>query len=78
MEKGFSTHTTDINGEVIRLGDVVGYDFEGSTSSFIVVFEGNAFRKQYKGWDKSLEKPILEYGQQAINMRLVIIKKESQ
>ncbi len=74
MENGTPTNTIDITGQVISLGDVVGYDFAGETSVFKVVFEDNAFRKSYKRWDKSLTKPILEYGNQAQIMRLKIIK----
>lgn len=73
MEKGFPTHTTDINGQVIKLGHLVGYDFSDNTSFFEVVFEGNAFRKKYEGWDESLEKPLLEYGMMAKIMGLKII-----
>lgn len=73
MEKGFPTHTKDITGKVIKLGDVVMYDFEENTSSFVVVFEDNAFRKKYKKWDKSLPKPLLETGEEALMMRLKIV-----
>lgn len=73
MEKGFPTHTTDINGQTIKLGDIVGYDFDGDSTVFEVVFENNAFRKKYKKWDKTLEKPLLEYGNAAINMRLKVV-----
>lgn len=71
--KGFPTLTRDINGQVIKLGDIVGYDFKGDKSTFEVVFEDNAFRKRYKDWDETLQKPMLEYGDQALKMRLKII-----
>lgn len=73
MEKGFPTHTTDINGQVIKLGDIVKYDFDDDSTVFEVVFEENAFRKLYKKWDKSLPKPLLEWGGQALAMRLKIV-----
>lgn len=69
---GFPTHSVDILGRVICLGDKVGYDFDDSTSKFIVVFEDNAFRKQYPKWDISIPKPILEFGHAALDMRLKI------
>ena len=74
LPKGFPIHSIDITGQQICLGDHVTYDFEDTTSSFVVVFENNAFRKKYKKWNKSLEKPILEYGDQAKKMRLKVIK----
>ena len=75
IPKTFPTHSEDINGEIIHVGDIVGYDFkEDANCSFEVVFEGNAFRKKYKKWDKTLEKPILECGEFAKKMRLIIVK----
>lgn len=74
LPKGFPTHTKDITGRQICLGDKVTYDFDDNTSSFEVVFEDNAFRKKYRGWDRTLEKPILEYGNRAKAMRLKLIK----
>jgi hypothetical protein len=74
MQKGDPTHTVDINGKVICLGDKVGYDFDDSTSTFIVVFEDNAFRKKYSKWEKDLEKPLLETGKRALEMRLKVIQ----
>ena len=76
MKKGTPTHTKDINGQTICLGDLVWYDFPDSSPSekFTVVFEDDAFRKSYKGWDKTLQKPLLETGEQAKYMRLKIIK----
>lgn len=70
---GFPTHSVDITGKQICLGDKVMYDFDDEESSFIVVFENNAFRKKYPKWDKTLEKPILEYGRVAKEMRLKIV-----
>ena len=74
LTNGFPTHSFDINGKQICLGDKVTYDFDDNTSSFIVVFENNAFRKKYSRWDKTLEKPLLEYGFQAEKMRLKVVK----
>ena len=71
---GFPTHSIDINGKQICLGDKVTYDFHDNTSSFVVVFENNAFRKKYPRWNKTLEKPLLEYGFQAKKMRLKVVK----
>ena len=78
FQKGFPTHTKDISGKKICLGDKVTYDFEDNTSWFIVVFENNAFRKKYPGWGKSLEKPLLEYGVAAIRMRLKIVAQQEE
>lgn len=75
---GFPTHTKDITGETICMGDTVGYDFDDSTSTFTVVFEDNAFRKQYKDWDETLPKPFLESDKCAKNMRLKIIQPASE
>jgi hypothetical protein len=74
---GFPTHTTDVNGETICVGDTVGYDFSDSSKreNFIVVFENNCFRKKYKRWDKTLPYPFLEWGRQADTMRLIIRNK---
>lgn len=73
---GFPTHTKDINGEVICLGDIVDYAFEGDDPCpFEVIFEQNAFRKKYKKWDKTLTKPLLEFGYEAEIMRLKIVRK---
>lgn len=74
ISKGFATHSVDINGRVICLGDKVTYDFEDNTSEFIVVFEENAFRKKYPKWEKSLPKPMLEWGKQALELRMKIIE----
>lgn len=74
LAAGFPTHSQDINGKTICLGDKVTYDFEDNTSSFIVVFENNAFRKKYPRWDKTLEKPMLEYGIMAERMRLKVVR----
>lgn len=71
-----NTHTKDITGKTIRLGDIVDYDFnDDDPCPFTVVFEENAFRKHYKGWDNTLQKPILEHGKQAKEMRLKIISR---
>ena len=77
LEAGFPTHSIDITGKRICLGDKVTYDFDDNTTNFIVVFENNAFRKQYPKWDKTLEKPILEYGLRAKEMRLKVIHSAS-
>jgi hypothetical protein len=68
-----ATHSIDVTGKIICLGDKVTYDYDDSTSFFIVVFENNAFRKKYPVWEKNLEKPLLEYGVKAKQMRLKII-----
>lgn len=73
LKKGFPTHSKDIAGKTICLGDKVTYDFDDNTISFVVVFENNAFRKKYPKWDKTLERPILEYGFAAEKMRLKIV-----
>ena len=73
LPKGFPTHSKDISGKQICLGDKVTYNFDDNTSSFVVVFENNAFRKKYPKWEKTLEKPILEYGFAAEKMRLKIV-----
>ena len=74
LAAGFPTHSIDITGRRICLGDKVSYDFDDNTSSFVVVFENNAFRKKYPRWDKTLEKPILEYGAMASKMRLKVVR----
>jgi len=72
LNAGFPTHSFDIDGKQICLGDKVTYDFDDNTLSFVVVFENNAFRKMYPKWDKSIEKPILECGIMAEKLRLKI------
>jgi hypothetical protein len=75
LKAGFPTHSFDITGKQICLGDIVDYDFEGDDPCpFEVVFEDNAFRKKYKKWDETLTKPILEFGESEKNMKLKIIK----
>jgi len=79
LPAGFPTHTDDINGQRICLGDKVVYDYKGESNSyFIVVFENNAFRKKYPGWDETLIKPILNFGTQAKLMRLKVAEKASR
>jgi hypothetical protein len=73
LEKGFPTHSTDINGKPIRLGDYLTYDFNDNETFFQVVFEDNAFRKKYRNWKEYIEKPLLEYGGAVTNMRLVCV-----
>lgn len=71
---GFPTHSKDITGKTIRVGDKVVYNFKGESNGyFIVVFENNAFRKAYPAWDQENEKPLLEYGKQAEAMKLKIV-----
>jgi hypothetical protein len=71
------TSTVDINGKRIYLGDIVDYDFkEDDPSPFKVVFEHNAFRKKYKDWDDTLVKPILEFGVEAKEMRLIKVSDD--
>jgi len=72
LAKGFPTQTKDITGKQILVGSIVTYDFEDNTSYFRVVYENNAFRKEYPNWDQELEKPLLEYGKRAEEMRLKI------
>lgn len=76
LPKGFPTSTVDISGKTICLGDEVTFDFPDDKSSFIVVFEDNAFRKKYKTWNDELEKPFLQYGNFAKEMRFKIVKKK--
>lgn len=74
LPKGFPTQTKDITGKQICLGDKVCYNFKGESNGyFIVVFENNAFRKSYPTWDQENEKPLLEYGRQAEEMKLKIV-----
>lgn len=77
LPNGFPTHTADVNGQIICLGDTVGYDFTDSSKNetFTVVFERNSFRKRYKKWNKTLPNPLLETGLEAKSMRLIIRKK---
>ncbi|HEY6914807.1 MAG TPA: hypothetical protein VI413_09035 [Paludibacter sp.] len=73
---GYPTHTKDITGRQVCVGDKVVYDYKGESNGyFIVVFEENAFRKKYPKWDPKLGYPLLEFGEQAINMRLKVVKK---
>lgn len=73
---GFPSHTKDINGATIYTGDEVTYDFEDNTATFTVVFEHNAFRKKYyRDIDDGNIKPMLEYGIDALKMRLKVIQK---
>lgn len=74
MQSGYPTHTNDITGRCICLGDEVKYDYPDNIASFIVVFENNSFRKKYADLDESLPKPLLEYGEQAKRMRLKVVK----
>jgi hypothetical protein len=74
LAKGFPTQTKDITGKQILVGSIVTYDFEDNTSYFRVVYENNAFRKEYPNWDQELEKPLLEYGKRAEKMRLKIFQ----
>lgn len=74
MQPGFPTHSTDITGRVICMGDIVTYDFDDNTNTFEVVFEQNAFRKKYKGWNSLNPRPLLEYGRDAQTMRLKVLK----
>jgi hypothetical protein len=75
MQKGYPTHTTDVNGEIIRLGDIVGYNNEGNTSFFEVVFLENAFRKRYLDWGDDIMPNVLECGNSAKKMGYLIHKK---
>ncbi len=75
LPPGFPTHTKDIDGKQICLGDICTYDFEDNETNFVVVFEDNAFRKKYKRWTKNLERPMLEYGNMAKKMRIKLVFK---
>ena len=77
LPKGFPTHTVDISGKQICLGDRVGYDFSDEDSFFTVIFENNAFRKKYENWDDRMEKPILECGNMAQIMKFKIIDNKN-
>jgi hypothetical protein len=68
------TQTRDINGDIIMLGDKVGYSDPEKKSIFTVILEGNAFRKHYPDWDETLPKPILDYGRKADKLEFIIIK----
>lgn len=71
---GFPTHTKDITGKTICLGDVCDYDFpDDDPCPFEIVFEENAFRKKYPKWNKDLPKPILEGDFGAESMRIKIV-----
>ncbi|RZK91682.1 MAG: hypothetical protein EOO62_34140 [Hymenobacter sp.] len=71
---GFPTHSVDITGRQICLGDVVDYDVEGDDPCpFTVVFEDNGFRKKYAHWDELLTKPLLETGEAVSRLRLKIV-----
>lgn len=74
VHKGSPTCTVDITGQRLLVGSIVTYDFDDNTSFFTVVYENNAFRKEYPNWDPDLEKPLLEYGKRAEEMRLKIIQ----
>lgn len=75
LSAGFPTQTIDINGERVCLGDKVVNNYKGESNKFfIVVFEDNAFRKKYEGWDETLTKPMLEIGKMAETMRLMVVK----
>lgn len=71
--KAFNTGSKDINGRDIVLGDIVTHDFEGEDSRFTVVFEDGAFRKQYPNWPGGLERPVIERGGEAYQMRLKVV-----
>lgn len=77
MKEPKQTNTKDISGRLIKVGDIVGYDFDDESSLFEVVFEGGEFRKKYEGWDNTLPKPLLEQGGDAICMRLNVVQKNN-
>lgn len=64
MDKKEATHTKDIHGKTIRLGDICRYSKEHYPDDdeihFEIVFEENAFRKKYQDWGETLTKPILD------------------
>ena len=56
-DRPLETNTTDITGTIIKLNDqITAFDH----TTFKVIFEQNAFRKQYPDCDNSQQKPILE------------------
>lgn len=57
------THTKYANGEFIKVGDLVSTE-KWSREEFTVVFENNAFRKDYTNWNQTLIKPVLEFGKE--------------
>lgn len=74
MKKGTPTHTRDINGDIICLGDICRYDDE-SEAEFVVIFEDNAFRKRFLNWDNDSAWPILDVGYSASMLRIKITAK---
>lgn len=71
---GTPTGIYDINGGMICVGDLVGHDPKYDTSTFIVVFEGNAFRKMDPEYPNIISKPILEHGEALKHRRFVILE----
>lgn len=79
LQKGFQTHSRDMDDDIICLGDTLDYKFEGDIPCpFEVVFEDNAFRKKYNTWDDNVVKPILPIGHETKRMKIKIIKKWNQ
>lgn len=60
----FKTGAVDVTGREIVLGDIVTWD-NCDSSSFEIVFEHGAYRKKYKTWDETLQKPLLEINEKA-------------
>ena len=74
MRQGTKTHTTDIKGRPIRVGDKVR--FSQGDNFFIVVFERNAIRKKYDEWERELERPLLEPDPEAGKFLYMIIGRK--
>jgi len=71
------SQTVDINSKIIKLGDKVVYNYKGENHGcFHVVFENHAFRKKYPNWDETLLKPLLEIGEEAKSMNLMIVPEK--
>lgn len=58
IAKGYPTSCKDVSGDIIKVGDLIGYT--NDESRFEVVFRENAFRKRFADWNETLPYPILE------------------
>ena len=73
IKEGMPTSTYDSMGNVISIGDIVGY--KDDPSEFKVVFHDNAIRKKYDKWNKLDPMPILETGKLGVALNFEIKKK---